>query len=99
MSVPAKKLYDAEFEHTDEPFVGPKALLYSVLIRGVLDARGGLVVNTSEGSADVIIKGARRWLKSERIECSPVRGITFRYICEHLEIDYRRVRKSVIADN
>lgn len=43
-------------------------------------------------------KDALSWLLNDSISCSPLKGMSFLYICEALDLDAFAIRKAILAE-
>lgn len=69
----------------------------SVLLSGLSEALnlGRWINYSSPNERRYWTRKAQFWVASDRIYCNEVRGMSYRYICEALDLDYARIRKAV----
>ena len=79
-----------------ERFEPEEALLAAVLWSALLDIRGeGWQAESGWFTKEHKRKWAIWWLLSDSVHCSAGKGVSFRFICEALELDAERIRAKV----
>lgn len=81
---------DVMLQNANDPDIaGIRQLLASILIRTMLDLKGQTVISNWETSD--ITKQARIW-----VNCDSLEPFSFRWICEHLDLDPKIIREGML---
>ncbi len=82
-----------EYGEQEEKLSPEQALMAGILESALVDARGsGWIVGDTFGGVAKRKKAALLWLSSDDVYCCCRRGISFRYVCEALEIEPHDIR-------